>query len=169
MRFVGSSWLNGDGLYIRSFVQGVPISLLVDTGANISILSVDFFENLCINVKPPLVNVKIAMMTATGEVSPFHRKGIFSVTLYGKDFIHEMWVAQIKGDGTCILGLDFLMKHKCDVLISQQMIKFGNSSIPYYKSSIEASCCRVIVAETTNIPANSESILQGKVMDVEAN
>ena len=27
----------------------------------------------------------------------------------------------------------------------------------------------MIVAETTNIPANSESILQGKVMDVEAN
>lgn len=167
MRFVGSSWLNGDGLYIRSFVQGVPISLLVDTGANISILSIDFFENLCENVKPPLVNVKIAMMTATGEVSPFHGKGNFSVTLNGKDFIHEMWVAQIKGDG--ILGMDFLMKHKCDVMLSQQMIKFGNSSIPCYKSSIEASCCRVIVAETTNIPANSESILQGKVMDVEAN
>ena len=27
----------------------------------------------------------------------------------------------------------------------------------------------MIVVETTNIPANSESILQGKVMDVEAN
>lgn len=60
MRLVGSSWSNGDGLYIRSFVQGVPFSLLVDTGANISILSVDFFENLCENVKPPLVNLKIA-------------------------------------------------------------------------------------------------------------
>ena len=133
----------------------------------ISILSVDFFENLCENVKPPLVNVKIAMVTATGEVSPYHGKGNFSVTLNGKDFIHEMWVAPIKGDG--ILGMDFLMKHKCDVMLSQQMIKFGNNSIPCYQSSVEASCCRVIVAETTNIPANSESILQGKVMDVEAN
>ena len=167
MRLVGSSWLNGDGLYIRSFVQGVPISLLVDTGANISILSVDFFENLCENVKPPLVNVTIAMMTARGEVSPFHGKVNFSVALNGKDFIHKMWVAQIKPDGR--LGMAFLMKHKCDVMLSQQMIKFGNNSIPCYKSSIEVSCCRVIVAETTDIPANSESILQGKVMDVEAN
>lgn len=43
MKFVGSAWLNGDGLYIRSYVQDIPIALLVDTGANISIISVGFF------------------------------------------------------------------------------------------------------------------------------
>lgn len=50
MKFVGSAWLNGDGMYIRSYVQGVPIALLVDTGANISIISVGFLET-CLRVQ----------------------------------------------------------------------------------------------------------------------
>lgn len=49
MKFVGSAWLNGDGLYIRSYVQDIPIALLVDTGANISIISVGFLET-CLRV-----------------------------------------------------------------------------------------------------------------------
>lgn len=43
---MGSAWLNGDGLYIRSYMQGIPIALLVDTSANISIISVGFFRNM---------------------------------------------------------------------------------------------------------------------------
>lgn len=43
MKFVGSAWLNGDGLYIHSSVQGIRIALLVDTGADISIIRVGFF------------------------------------------------------------------------------------------------------------------------------
>lgn len=46
MNFVGSAWWNGDGLYIRSYVQGIPIALLVDTGTNISIIRVGFFGNM---------------------------------------------------------------------------------------------------------------------------
>lgn len=75
MKFVGSAWLNGDGLYIRSYVQGVPIALLVDTGANVSIISVGFFRNMPESTKPELDSVNIAMLTATGEVSPFFGKG----------------------------------------------------------------------------------------------
>ena len=130
MKLVGSSWLNGDGLYIRSYVQGVPIALLVDTGANISILSVDFFKNMPENKKPGLESVNIAMLTATGEVSPFFGKGKFSLKVGELDFWHEMWLADIKGDG--ILGMDFLMEHHCDVVLSEQNLKLGNSVIPCF-------------------------------------
>lgn len=87
MKFVGSAWLNGDGLYIRSYVQDIPIALLVDTGANISIISVGFFRNMSESVKPEMNSVNIAMLTATGAVSPFFGKGKFSLKLVEMDFL----------------------------------------------------------------------------------
>lgn len=95
MKFVGSAWLNGDGLCIRSYVQGIPIALLVDTGANISIISVGFFRNMPESVKLEMNSVNIAMLTARGEVSPFFGKGKFGLKLGEMDFCHEMWLADI--------------------------------------------------------------------------
>lgn len=163
MKFVGSVWLNGDGLYIRSYVQGVPIALLVVTGANISIISVGFFRNMPESTKPELDSVNIAMLTATGEVSPFFGKGQFSLKMGEMDFSHEMWLANIKSDG--ILGMDFLMKHQCDVVLSEQCLKLKKSFIPCFKSKGEAMCCRVVIAVSTCVPANSEVIVRGKVID----
>lgn len=166
MKFVGSAWLNGDGLYIRSYVQGVPIALLallVDTGANISIISVGFFRNMPESTKPELDSVNIAMLTATGEVSPFFGKGQFSLKVGEMDFSHEMWLADIKSDG--ILGMDFLMKHQCDVVLSEQCLKLKKSFIPCFKSKGEAMCCRVVISVSTCVPANSEVIVRGKVID----
>lgn len=163
MKFVGSAWLNGDGLYIRSYVQDIPIALLVDTGANISIISVGFFRNMPESVKPEVNSVNIAMLTATGEVSPFFGKGKFGLKLGEMDFCHEMWLADIKSDG--ILGMDFLMKHQCDVVLSEQCLKLKKSVIPCFKSEGEAMCCIVVAAVSTCVPANSEVIVRGKVID----
>lgn len=76
------------------------------------------------------------------------------------DFCHEMWLADIKSEG--ILGVDFLMKHQCDVVLSEQCLKLKKSVIPCFKSEGEAMCCRVVAIVSTCVPANS-----GK--DIDAN
>lgn len=144
-------------------MQDVPIFLLVDTGAYKSIISVDFLTKIKEHERPDLERVNISMMTATGEVSPFYGNGKFSLIVNEKNYIQEIWVADIKNDG--ILGMDFLMKHNCDVLLSQQKLKLNWSIIPCFKSSIAANCCRVIVAMSTCVPANSEAVVQEKVID----
>lgn len=63
------------------------------------------------------------------------------------------------------LGMDFLMKHNCDFLLSQQKLKLNASIIQCFKSSLAANCCRVIVAMSTCVPANNEAVVQGKVID----
>lgn len=74
-----------------------------------------------------------------------------------------MSLADIKSDG--ILGMDFLMKHQCDVVLSEQCLKLKKSVILCFKSEGEDMCCRLVAAVSSCVPANSEVIVQGKVID----
>lgn len=91
------------------------------------------------SVKPEINSVNISMLTATGEVSPFFGKGQFGLKLGEMDFCHEMWLADIKNEG--ILGVDFLTKHQCDVVLSEQCLKLKKSVI--LVSSLRERLCVV--------------------------
>lgn len=62
--------------------------------------------------------------------------------------------------------MDFLMKHQCDVVLSEQCLKLKKSVIPCFKSEGEAMCCRVVAAVSTCVPANSEVSVRGTVIDI---
>ena len=48
-----------------------PISMLVDTGASVTILSQTFLNTIDPSLKPEILPVNIKMKTATGEISSF--------------------------------------------------------------------------------------------------
>ena len=68
-------------------------------------------------------------------------------------------LADIRDDG--ILGMDFLTKHKCDVLLSREYLLLNRETIPCF----QVSCCRIVVSEKVIIPSESEIIVPGKVID----
>ena len=78
---------------------------------------------------------------------------------------HEFLLADIKDDG--ILGMDFLTKHKYDVLLSREYLLLNREKIPcfYKKGDNQVSCCRIVVSEKVIIPSESEIIVPGKVID----
>ena len=61
-----------------------------------------------------------------------------------------------------ILGNDFLVQHKCDILNSDGSIVFGNKSVPYtlFRSTINL-ICPVICPSRTEIGPYEEAIIPG--------
>ena len=70
-------------------------------------------------------------------------------------------LAEIKD--TAILGMDFFMKHKIDLLFSKGCIKVKEDFIPCFTNKGDPKCCRISVPETVEIPPESEKIIKGQV------
>ena len=70
---IGCSGLS-DGLYIMAEVQSVPIDFLIDTGANITILSEKFVQRLQSEQISFIEGIDKCFVTATGEVFLFLAK-----------------------------------------------------------------------------------------------
>lgn len=125
-----------------------------------SILRTDIFESLDPSFRPPLQPVRMNLLTATGEASEFIGKVDLKLKLGEHCFEHEFFVAEIK-DQT-ILGMDFFMKHKVDLLFSKCSLKIKGDFIPCFTNRGNPRCCRISVVETAEIPANCEKILKGQ-------
>ena len=113
---VGVSGGMNEGLFVAAHIQSQPIPLLVDTGATSSILSEKFIKTLSppLQIKP----VSINLVTATGDKKPFVGESEVTVKLGGHIFTHKVLIADISNEG--ILGMDFLSKNNCDVLLSKK-------------------------------------------------
>lgn len=73
-----------------------------------------------------------------------------------------MWVAEIADE--CILGLDFLQQHNCQVDLKKGILHIGNEEVPLQQSRVtEPTCCRCYTTSSINIPPNSEMIVPAKV------
>ena len=73
---------------------------------------------------------------------------------------HDVWVTDIKNED--ILGFDFMSKHKCNISMKDLSLSIHDKgTISLHLSPIGTSCCRVMIAEGTTIPANSEPIVSG--------
>ncbi|CAG2216574.1 unnamed protein product [Mytilus edulis] len=114
---------------------------------------------------PEITPVKMNMMTATGEISPFI--GEFEAYLrLGKNLIkHKVLVADMPTEG--ILGMDFLTNNECDVLLSKSCIRYRGQEWPCfkYKNAGQVSCCRISIYEKIVLPPSSETIVSGIAVD----
>ena len=145
-------------------VNNEKLAMLVDTGANVTILSEGFVEKL--SPKPEISPCNINMITATGQCSPFKGQTDVIICLGQNKVKHHVLVANISNDG--ILGMDFLTQNKADLLLSRQCLRIQGEEIPCFrfKSNAQATCCRVSVSEDIVVPACSELILMGRPLDV---
>lgn len=150
-----------DGLYVTTTVQDEEVEFLIDTGANITILSEDFVHLL----KPEQIlcikEIDKYFMTATGEESPFLGKAMVNIQIGGQRFEHEIWIANIKNEG--IMGADFLEKNHCDILFSERILKINGEKVDCFtvNQSDSLQCYRIRISETTGIPPLSESVIPG--------
>ena len=125
------------------------------------ILNSSFINTWGDSREPCLTPVNTMLLTVTGESKPFKGKAVVQIRLGNCTFQHEVLFADITQDG--ILGIDFLMKNKCDLIISKSCLKVKGQEIPCYMSiGSQPVCCRV---ETVKIPPESEVIVSGKPLD----
>ncbi|GBM49760.1 Transposon Ty3-G Gag-Pol polyprotein [Araneus ventricosus] len=132
--------------------------MLVDTGANVTLLRTDLAQKL----KEQLIYTapNISLKTATGEKTEIRGKLDASIECGSRKFHHRIYVADITDP--CILGLDFLQKFNFTVNLEKNEIRTGGEEIPLFSASVQHSkSCSVLVKKRTIIPARSECLIQG--------
>ena len=101
------SWGMEKGYFVSTKIGKLPVTFLVDTGSNVSILRKGLLEEFSpqagLSVQPKNIN----LVTVTGEVTPFHGKKVLEVEIGSQKIFHQMLIADIENDG--ILGMDFLI------------------------------------------------------------
>ncbi|XP_062579683.1 uncharacterized protein LOC134241661 [Saccostrea cucullata] len=154
--------MSGDeGLFISAKVQDTPMSLLVDTGISVTILSVKSLKSInpCKHTKITPVNTKL--VTATGTTSSFIGQTRVEIQIDQHKFYHDVFVADINND--VMLGIDFLTANKCEVLLSKSCLDVQGGKIPYFRYSSEVSaCCRISVTENVVVPPGTKMIVPGR-------
>ena len=154
-----------EGYFVPAIVANMPLTFLVDTGSNITILSKDLLDVWPQEHFPNLTPVSIQLVTATGECSPFYGKAEIQFTIGNQNLSHEILFADIKNDG--ILGVDFLSANRCDVLLSKDHLVLNGEKITCYRSTkdVNPNCCRIALTENVHVPPGSEMIVPGRPLD----
>lgn len=144
-------------------IQDKDIAMLVNTGANVTLLSEKFVNTLPVSRKPTLRPVNTNLITATGESAPFCGQSKVALSVGSDTYYHNVLIANISNGG--ILGLDFLEKHVCTVNLSEitLFIKSKGEVIPCHilASAAIATCCKVAVLGDIEIPPRCEGIVPG--------
>ncbi|XP_033103603.1 uncharacterized protein K02A2.6-like [Anneissia japonica] len=93
-------------------LNGVPLTMEVDTGASISIMSETHYNNLWKGNKPPLAKSHTVRRTYTnGNVDIV---GTTNVSVSYKNFVHELQLLVVKGSGPAMFGRNCLEYIKLD-------------------------------------------------------
>ncbi|GBM98038.1 Retrovirus-related Pol polyprotein from transposon 297 [Araneus ventricosus] len=132
--------------------------MLVDTGANVTLVRTDLAQKLKENFIYTAPN--ISLKTATGEKAEIHGKLDAAIECGSRKFRHSIYVADITDH--CILGLDFLQIFNFTVDLEKNEIRTGGEEIPLFLASAEHSkLCSVLAKKKTIIPARSECLIKG--------
>lgn len=126
--------------------------MTVDSGSNISIVRPDILTEM---IRNSLQSSTQMLRTVTGEMAPIRGCGELRMGVGGLVLPHEMWVAEITDE--CILGLDFLEKHGCQVDLRENVLVVGEEEVPLNKPvrGLTMVCCRVVAKESVTVPPPS--------------
>ena len=154
-----------DGLTLTGTVGGKVCNLTIDTGSTISIIRPDMLDGTEGKIQPS----SNCLRTVTGDTAPIQGCSELRVGIGSLELPHEMWIANITDE--CILGLDFLGKHGCQVCLKDNVLMVGDQEVPLTKSIHDTAkgCCRVIAIESCVVPPQSEAIIPGQIARSEGN
>ena len=104
------------------------LAMLVDTGSDVTILQKQLYDKCFANADVNPDPVRSTLITVTGESANFYGKVAVDLKIGNRDFTHDVYLADIKSDG--ILGLDYLSKYECNILLVQCSSKIGKEKVP---------------------------------------
>ena len=153
--------MRNDGIYVIGKIENTKVSMLMDTGANLTIISNEFYEKL--GTKPQIKPASIKLTSASGDTIPVKGQCTIEMCLEDLKFPQEVIVAKIKNP--CILGLDFMNQNSCNIYVKKRKLKIQGIEIPCFrKKDVEVdSSCKISLAEDIEIPPFCEYITPAKV------
>ena len=134
--------------------------LTVDTGSNISIVHPEVLRRSLTSTA--IQPVESQLRTVTGETAPIMGRTTVQLTVGTFQTKQEMWVAEIADE--CILCLDFLQQHNCQVDLKEGVLHIGNEEVPLQQPrATEPICCRCYTTTSVTISPVSKMIVPASV------
>ena len=128
---------------------------LVDTGANISILKETIFRSLPAQFRR-LQKSTVRVVSATGDALNVIGKAEIPLKIGTQNIKQEFTVVgNLKQ--SCILGLDFLRKHKINLNLARNIMAFNHEDIPL--TGLHAILAKARINQSYSIKPNSMSFV----------
>ena len=149
-------------------VKGKPASAVVDSGAQVTIINSQFFDLL--SCGSPTEQVVLKGIAQDKNVEGYVVRQV-PLTLGGRSYKWDLYIAPIEDE--VLLGLDFMVYHKVDPLISHNILlidgqhevpaKFKWNVCPNNGEQETYKIGRVRVNKWVVIPSNTAKLIKGKV------
>ena len=137
-------------------IEGLDCPIVLDSGAQASILSTAVFNRLTRSHRKEMYRVDEQIRTANGSTSKVKWQGYLLIQLGTKVVRHNFLVADIIDD--CLLGADFLLQHECILDMQNHSLTIGEIEIPLRAKQLVAEReCHAIATETQKIPAHMQT------------
>ncbi|CAG2233136.1 unnamed protein product [Mytilus edulis] len=138
------------------------ISMLIDTGSDVTLLSSEVFKELNIS-KSLLKGVSNQLTTADGDSLEVMGRTTIPLCLGGNDFEHSVIVAGL-GGLSGILGMDFLCTNRVSIDTAEGRLKSPKFEVKLKRhATFNNVCARVHLTDTVHIPAKSEVFVEGEI------
>ena len=155
---VASSWMKKSCWFVGVTINGQDVELLVDSGAEVSILSEKIWSTFCENGSQ-LEPAQVYLRGAFGSLSCAKGQAELQMSIGNADTPHTFIVSCLQNlDG--ILGIDYLNQHcKLDLPNGIMELESGEKVQMYNHST---SYIPVRVAKTTSLPAQALAFIKCK-------
>ena len=149
----------GVAAYINVTLNGADASLLVDSGASVTVVSNKLYKTMPEAFKPPLQPLTEDVQLQAADKGLLVVRGIIkiSVNIDDETFEWDAYVADICDDG--LIGFDFLHHFNCS-LEARRGLRINNRLVPTVLKT-ELTGYAVYVKSDIVIPASSEFIVSG--------
>jgi len=152
--------ISGTCLKVDVEINGSKCKLLVDTGSPVCIISETLFSGLN-DKKGLLKHTNTTIHTADGSVLTVKGKIGVQLKIGPLCLDQEIIVAKLD-DISGILGMNFLEKNDVEIQIGKRVLKIKGHKIKVNKDS-SSMCAKVRLSDKTNIPANSEMMVESYI------
>ena len=139
------------------------LEAVCNCGASVSGPRSEIYNELKKTYQITLETCTRSLRAANGQ--PIDVRGIIRVPVYvGNNLFHHEFRVLKKSEADCLLGLDFLERHKCDPLFSRMESKLDSThSVPIYHKNFEIdhiAIFRVVATETINNQQATQQFFQ---------
>ncbi|GFW01317.1 retrovirus-related Pol polyprotein from transposon 412 [Trichonephila clavipes] len=149
-----------NGIFIMGHVNELPCNMIIDTGANVSIIRNDLAQKLKEKLiwTPP----RVVLQTVTGENIDIHGKLKVKIQFGDTTYQHAVYVADIADP--FILGLDFLKEHGFTLDFNKNELRSIHEEVTIFKIEHRTESIRQVTAnENITIPPRTEIIVPGYI------
>ena len=159
---VGAVSGNRNGLFVPGTIEGVPVSMLIDSGAAVTVISPRIYAKMSAQVKKRLTATKWCVRSASGDNLLVEGQVELKLQTGQSTWPLTALVADVEEDG--ILGMYCLGEAVIDC--KQRILSISNEMIQLVgepMSGPERKCFRIHLNETIELPKRSEAWVSGTV------